>query len=132
MLCHDDKPFLWEKVTMRLLTLFALGAFSAFSQPLMFGVEGGVPLTDLLNARQFPSIEGATSTTNPYILGPTVELRLPANFSVEFDALFRHFRYQTTVSLIGAFEQINATSNSWEFPLLLKYKLPCKFVKAIY
>ena len=117
---------------MRLLSLFILGAFSAFSQPVTFGVKAGVPLTDFLNAKQFApgtSIEAATSTTNPYILGPTVELRLPANFSVEFDALFRHFRYQWALNLIGASSQTTATSNAWEFPLLLKYKLPGKVVR---
>jgi len=117
---------------MRLLGLFALGAFSAFSQPLTFGVKGGVPLTDFLNAKQFPpgtSVETATSTTNPYILGPMVELRLPANFSVEFDALFRHFRYQWALGLIGSHSQTTATSNAWEFPLLLKYNLPGRFLR---
>ena len=119
-------------VKMRLLGLFALGAFSAFSQPVTFGVKGGVPLTDFLNAKQFPpgtSVETATSTTNPYILGPTVELRLPANFSVEFDALFRHFRYQWALDLIANDSQTTATGNAWEFPLLLKYKLPGRFLR---
>jgi hypothetical protein len=69
------------------------------------------------------------SNTNPYIVGPTLELRLPANLAVEFDALFRHFRYQTTVSFIGSFSRTTATSNTWEFPLLLKYPLPGKFVR---
>jgi hypothetical protein len=117
---------------MRLLGLFALGAFSAFSQPVTFGVKGGVPLTDFISAKQFPtgtSIENATSTTNPYILGPTAELRLPANFSVEFDALFRHFRYRWAINLIGNYSQTTATSNAWEFPLLLKYKLPGGFLR---
>ena len=118
---------IYETRKMRNLYLLLLGAVCAAAQPVTFGVKAGVPLTDPLNAKQFlpgTSIEAATSTTNPYILGPTVELRLPANFFVEFDALFRHFRYQWAVNLIGNASQTTATSNAWEFPLLLKYKLP--------
>lgn len=71
----------------------------------------------------------ATSTTNPYILGLTVEFRLPANFSIEFDALFRHFRYEASTAHSTEFFQTTATSNAWEFPLLVKYRLPSKFVR---
>jgi hypothetical protein len=114
---------------MRLLGLFALGAFSAFSQPFTFGVKGGVPMIDFLSTRPTPATV-AISNTNPYIVGPTVELRLPANLAVEFDALFRHFRYQAGQGpLIGGFQKTVATSNAWEFPLLLKYKLPGKVVR---
>ena len=94
--------------------------------------QGRRAIDDFLNAKQFPpgtSIETATSTTNPYILGPTVELRLPANFSVQFDALFRHVRYQWALNLIGNHSQTTATSNAWEFPILLKYKLPGRFLR---
>lgn len=114
---------------MKLLTLFALGMLSASSQPLTFGVKGGVPLTDFLNAVSSPGVENATSTTNPYIVGPTLEVHLPANLAMEFDALFRHYRYQTRISPIGFYERITTTSNAWEFPLLLKYKLPGQFVR---
>ena len=56
-------------------------------------------------------------------------MRLPANFSVEFDALFRHFRYQDTIYFIGLEGQTTATGNAWEFPLLAKYKLRTKFLR---
>lgn len=114
---------------MRLLCLFALGAFSAFSQPVTFGVKGGVPLTDLLNGTPPELHFTGITNTNRYIVGPTIELRLPANFAVEFDALFRHFSYQTTVAFIGSYNSTTATSNAWEFPLLLKYRLPGKFAR---
>jgi hypothetical protein len=113
---------------MRILTLFALGAFSAFSQPVTFGVKGGVPLTDFLKTAP-PSFSSATSTTNPYIVGPTLEVRLPASLAIEFDALFRHYRYQTFFGPIGGQDQYTVTTNAWEFPLLLKYRLPGKFVR---
>src|SRR5215469_11968869 len=85
-------------IKMRLFALFALGAFSAFSQPLAFGVKGGAPLSGLLDTTA-NSVEIATSTTDPYVVGPTVEVRLPQNLAIEFDALFRHFRYQWSLTL---------------------------------
>lgn len=115
---------------MRLLALLVLGAIAAIPQAFSFGVKGGMPVTDFLNARQFPpstSLSFARSTTNRYIVGPTVELRLSANLAIEFDALFRRFRYQTGQGPAGGYQVITASANAWEFPLLLKYKLPGKF-----
>ena len=61
-----------------------------------------------------------STTTNRYIVGPTVELRLPAGFGVEFDALYRHFRYNSSSSLVDAISTLNTSGDAWEFPLLLK------------
>ena len=88
-----------------------------------------MPLTDFVNATQTSFPLSAFSKTNRYIIGPTVELRLPAGFGVEFDALFRHFNYQTTTRGVDTFSSTTATSNAWEFPLLLKYRFPAKFVR---
>lgn len=60
--------------------------------------------------------------------GPTVELHLPLNFSVEFDALFRTYRQNRTYPL--RFESnLNTLTGStvqktdaWDFPLMLKYR----------
>ena len=91
----------------------------------------GVPVTGLLDTTPFPpfDVEGDTSTTNTYIIGPTVELRLPRNLSVEVDALFRHYRYQWHFFLIGNGNQTSATGNAWEIPFLVKYSLTRRFLK---
>jgi opacity protein-like surface antigen len=60
------------------------------------------------------------STTNRYIVGPTLELRLPAGFGVEVDALYRHFSYNSSASLVDAISTLNTSGSAWEFPLLLK------------
>ena len=74
------------------LLLFFTSAL-AFSQPFSAGVKVGLPLTDFLN-----TVNGVTSSsTNRYIVGPTLELHLPAGFGVEFDALYRHFDYTNVV-----------------------------------
>lgn len=68
-----------------------------------------------------------------YVLGPTAELSLPGSFAIEIDALYRRQGYQATLNL-GSPEQNVLTSereraNSWEFPILLKYKLPVPVIK---
>src|SRR5262245_50662039 len=104
---------------MKSLILFLCGCFTVVAQPLSFGVKGGVPLTDFIETVS-GSRTAINSTTNRYIIGPTIELRLPFGFGVEFDALYRHFRYNSTASLVDAVSTLSATGDAWEFPLLLK------------
>jgi len=66
--------------------LLALSALGGLAQPFTFGVEVGVPLTGLLSANDTFGTT-ASSYTNRYLVGPTLELRLPFRLSVEVDAL---------------------------------------------
>ncbi len=115
---------------MKPLILLFVGGAAAFSQPFTFGVKGGVPLTDFLNvASALPDQPSALANTNRYVVGPTVELRLPAGLGIEFDALFRQYDYQTTGGLIVGSTSTKANTNAWEFPLLLKYRMPTRVVR---
>jgi hypothetical protein len=51
-----------------------------------------------------------------------VELRLPFHLGVEFDALYNRLDYSSTASLVDALNQTSTRANSWQFPLLLKYR----------
>src|SRR5512146_706321 len=106
---------------MRLLCLLALAAASLSAQPIGFGVKAGVPFNDFTNAVRTGSFD-YTSTTQRYIVGPMVELRLPFGFGIEADALYRHFHYSATG--IGVDVTVNETTvgNAWEFPVLAKYR----------
>lgn len=116
---------------MRPLILLFVGGAAAYSQPFTFGVKGGVPLTDFFNvASAFPDQPSALANTNRYVIGPTVELRLPAGLGVEFDALFRQYDYQTASGFIVGSTSTKASSNAWEFPLLLKYPMPTRVVRS--
>jgi hypothetical protein len=106
---------------MRLILSWLLLSTSAFAQ-FAFGVKGGAPLTDFFHAVDNPQATFRSSAT-PFILGPTVELHFPAGFGVEFDALYRRFHYDTTSNLVDVIANGTA-ANAWEFPLLLKYKVP--------
>jgi opacity protein-like surface antigen len=126
---------------MRLPLLSLAVAASAFAQPVTFGVRAGMPLTDFVSTVQNLRVSGILnvfpgfqSNTRPYILGPTIELRLPAGLGVELDALYRRTNYSgidaTTNGLNTITTTISSTSaNAWEFPLLLKYRFHVPVVK---
>lgn len=129
--------------------LFA-GALSA-ETGISIGVKGGVPLTDAFADRTYnfvfatvPSPFGPPrslsqttrvfSGSRSFVLGPTLELQLPFGLAVEADALYRpiNFSFQSTTFLLPLTEStpvLPARADRWEFPLLVKYRLPVPLVK---
>ncbi len=107
----------------KLLTVFFLGAtglsLSAFGQesssPIGFGVKGGVPLNDAFVVRQENPVD-YIADTHRYTFGPYVEVRLPAGFGVELDALYQTYEYRQVVPA----PTIDQNSHAWEFPLVVK------------
>jgi outer membrane protein with beta-barrel domain len=101
------------------LLLFA--ALPAHAQLVQWGVKAGVPVTE-----NFATASGLrqsfTSSTNRYVVGPTVEVALPHGFGFELDALYKRLHFNGTTTSIDVVTQEKTTANSWEFPLLLKYK----------
>ena len=115
---------------MRPLLVLLLVAAPAFSQLVSFGVKGGVPLTDFVNAASGTNAAGFidfATHTNRYIIGATGELHLPLHLSVEVDVLFRHFNYDETQGG-STVSTSNTRGNAWEFPLLGKYRFGPKLV----
>jgi len=106
---------------MRQLCLLLLLAAASAAQPVGFGVKAGIPMNDFLNAASNQNFHFDT-TTNRYIIGPTIELRLPAGFGIEFDALYRHFGYTFFGSDATGTTNTSTTTGAWEFPLVGKYK----------
>ena len=97
--------------------LFFVLSMPAFAQgPLSFGVKGGVPLTDAFEVAQTGDF-GYVQDTKRWTLGPMIQLNLPVGFAVEFNAMYRRLNYNTT-----DVEQRGVRANSWQFPLLLKYR----------
>ena len=113
---------------MRTLFVFLSVTVGAVAQPVSFGVRGGVPLTDFVSVVSSGRINFNT-TTNRYIIGPTVELRLPFGLGFEFDALYRRLHYDSSALGVDTFSTSKTTGNRWEFPLLLKYRLPTRVVR---
>jgi opacity protein-like surface antigen len=116
---------------MRLVSLLLLTTAAAFSQPFSFGLKGGLPMTDLVDAVNSQNFT-ASAYTNRYIIGPTAELRLPFGLGVEFDVLYRHFGYSSVGLLTGVNPTPIAkdtTGSAWQFPLLAKYRFKGKLIR---
>jgi hypothetical protein len=107
---------------MKHLLLFFLAAVSAQAQLISAGIKAGVPVTDTFDFITNDPRTRFFSSTKRYIIGTTLELRLPAGISIEFDSLFRKFSYDRTDLLDVVIGTYSATGNQWEFPLLLKYR----------
>ena len=92
-------------------------AVSAYGQPFGIGVKGGVPLMDAFVTNSSNPIR-YVADTHRYIFGPYAEVRLPAGFGVELDALYKTYEYRQVVpSPIR-----DQNSHAWEFPLLVKWR----------
>ncbi|MGH9632030.1 MAG: outer membrane beta-barrel protein [Bryobacteraceae bacterium] len=97
------------------------GSSGAFAQPISVGVKAGLPLTDAFDVASGEDRE-YFSDTKRYIVGPQVELRLPAGFGIEFNALYTKLEFSSVSRVAGSALNSFTDANSWEFPLLLKYK----------
>lgn len=54
-----------------------------------------------------------------------VELKLPHGFGVECDALYQRLGFaEVTKAVAVIYTYTNASANTWEFPLLAKYRIP--------
>jgi hypothetical protein len=98
------------------LALLSCGLAAA--QPISAGLKVGVPLTDALTAIETNDV-GYTADTHRYVIGPYVDIHLPASFSLEVDALYRSYDF---TQIAPSFTQSTSVS-SWEFPVVLKYKM---------
>jgi hypothetical protein len=97
----------------------------ASAQLVSFGALGGVPFLDQ---------NRGGDESRPYIVGPSVEFRLPAGFAIELEALYRRigstsaFGFSSNTIFIPPLTPPYITSfvtrqrgNYWEFPVLGKY-----------
>jgi len=86
------------------------------AQGLSFGVTGGAPLLD--RAIQIDE-------SRPYTVGPSLEVRLPASFAIEADALYQRVGNSSAGAeyfgaiFVSYFDRWRG--NVWEFPVLGKY-----------
>ena len=120
------------RVNTVLLSVFCITSFAggqAFGQfPLSIGVKGGVGITDAISDKTFLGVDTLThvfSSSKDYVVGPMIELRLPWHLGIELDALYRPLHLTNTTRIAvgqGTTITLNGTANSWEFPVLAKYR----------
>jgi hypothetical protein len=109
-----------------LILLGALFAISASAQSIFsVGVIGGAPFTDVVNASTPGTFTFVPKSMN-YTVGPSVQINLPLNFRVEFDALYRPYSFTATETIIPplatSVAPANVTGNQWRFPILAQYR----------
>jgi hypothetical protein len=114
-----------KKANMR-FTLLVLSFLSllgpALSQQLAVGVKGGIRASGDIGGLSYGGSE-----SKRYIIGPMLDLRLPWRLGVEFDALYRRFGYTSGSHYQGYASAIHrGRANSWEFPIIIKYRLPVR------
>ena len=98
------------------LTVFGW-AQSEGSLPVGIGVKGGIPLNDAFLVRSENPVD-YVADTHRYTVGPYIELRLPAGFAIEADALYQTFEYHQIFPRFSLDEH----SHAWQFPFLAKYR----------
>jgi hypothetical protein len=99
-----------------------LAALPAYSQIVSIGAKVGVPLTSADSAGAVP--DGAASASQDhFVIGPTAEVHLPLQLSLEVDALYRRYSFGVRGNELGGGFNINSTVNDWQVPFLLKYEI---------
>lgn len=105
-------------MTAKMLMLLPLLTAPVMSgDALSVGVRGGLPIGDA-----FTSIENRDFRIlgrQRFLIGPTLELRLPAGVGASFDVLYRRYSFETTVN-----NTTTTGAGQWEFPLMVKYRFP--------
>jgi hypothetical protein len=107
------------------LFVFSAASFSQSLGPVSIGVKAGIPITDSFYNTTLSPGQNLYSNSQNYILGPSVELRLPYRLSVEFDALYRPLTFGTSTATIAngspVLSRTSTQLSTWEFPVLFKY-----------
>lgn len=102
---------------MKTIIAAIVAAVPLLCQPVSFGVKGGILLDNSPETDNRERIE-----RHRWTVGPTIEFRLPARFSVGFDALYRSIDHSFERSVGSAFFSQQSETKHWEFPLYLKYR----------
>jgi hypothetical protein len=100
-----------SKTFLAVIVLAGIAAGIAGAQPIGAGIKLGVPFTD---AFQSISTQSFQASPQRFVVGPYVEVRLPAQLSIEVDALHQALDF----SLAG----VGLNSGRWEFPVVVKHK----------
>jgi opacity protein-like surface antigen len=107
---------------MKITFLILLTSAAAYAQPFGFGIKGGVPMNDFVDAvsSNTPTLSYVVKTDR-YVVGPMAELRLPFGLGIEVNALYRHYGFNNT--------PVSVTTGAWEFPLVAKYKFKAPLIR---
>lgn len=100
---------LMQKTLLIFLAGVALAAGRVDAQPFGLGVKLGTTLNNTISAVNTLSVP----SDHHFIAGPFLDVRLPLHLGLEVDALYESSLYGSVLS----------GGNTWQFPVLAKYKL---------
>jgi hypothetical protein len=96
---------------------------------IRLGVKAGVPFTTYFDTGEVAVRGGVlafSSATRRYTAGPSVEWRFGRRAGLEFDALYKRFGYvqteRTSISGVTIDSSFEVKGNSWDFPMMAKYR----------
>jgi hypothetical protein len=125
---------------MRAVWFGMLLAASGLAQGLHFGIKAGVPLTTYFETGSAASLHGYadySAATRRYTVGLSVEWRITPRFGFESGVLYKRTGY---VAIVNSFSNgisitsaLDSKGNSWDFPLLAKFRFarrPRPFISA--
>jgi len=108
-----------------LIVQFILAGFcismASYGQSITIGIKGGARLTKDLHESV-----GMVSESRSYTIGPTVDIGLWRGFGMEFDVLYKRVGKSEVGRFLGTYSWSRDRSNSFEFPILAKYRLSSK------
>jgi hypothetical protein len=125
----------WKAAIFALVVTILFGSFSSLdAQRLSVGVMAGAQGIPSVQSKDFSSYSVGDSLSKRLIFGPTIELRLPFDLSLEADVLHRQIFGQIPQTCIECSapqfqihtRQEDVNGHSWEFAFLAK-----KYVKSI-
>lgn len=90
--------------------LFCLTTAS-FGQ-ISYGLRGGIPLNEALD--DIPGRVTFKNRPQHWVLGPTLEIRLPKRLAITFDVLYQRLKFDGPTG--------ERTGSEWEFPAMMRYR----------
>jgi len=101
-----------------------------FGQVVTAGFTAGVPVTETFESGYSFCESGLTARTVRYTIGPALDFRVFGPLRGEIDALYQPFSFQTQiVDCAPAPTYIHTHGSLWQFPVLLKLRIPAPVVK---
>ncbi len=122
--------------------LFHVASTGAFAQRLSLGFIGGTNLTHDFSTSSSQYVDSSYpsglstfllfSHAHSLIVGPTIEVDLAKELSIEVDALHRNLELKSAYIPPGGQKMTGSDSGeigTWEFPFLVKYRIPVSKIR---
>ncbi len=116
---------------LRLLFLALAATAPQFAQSFFLGIKAGIPVTQYFDTRSAANSSSSadySAATRRYTVGVSAEWRSETGLGLEADVLYKRMGYVGILHTVDGSRGISTTSafdikgNSWDFPILLKYR----------